>query len=74
MDADVDRPEFYRKLGEAFQVPPWKIGQEMSVVQSVALFGAIEGVEKIENPTPEQLRAILERKRKQKAEKAVRKR
>jgi hypothetical protein len=35
---DQDWPAFYRKLGEAYQIPPWRIPKELSVPQMFALF------------------------------------
>lgn len=37
------------------------------MAQAVALLGPVDGVETIENPSPEQLKAILERRRKKKS-------
>ncbi len=32
------RPELYRKLGEAYQTPPWNVGRELSLPQFWALY------------------------------------
>jgi len=33
VQCEADRPEFYRKLGEAYQCPPWIVPTTLSIPQ-----------------------------------------
>lgn len=38
MQSEADRPELYRKLGEAYQIPPWTVPMTLTIPQFWALW------------------------------------
>jgi hypothetical protein len=65
-----DKAEYYRKLGEAYQIPPWRIPYELSAAQAMGLF---QGEEKPKNARDALIlgNRIRERENKRRARKGL---